>query len=70
MEDVLREAEARDRGAQMEGNDLDSTKSAIPAQMDEAHRNGLEEGEVEDEGVVDGKNAESLMERAEKVCSL
>lgn len=66
VEDVLREAEARDKGAHMEGSDVDSTNSAIAAKVDEAHPDGLEEGEVQDEDVVNGKDAASVIESAKE----
>ncbi|KAL8823982.1 MAG: hypothetical protein Q9191_005390 [Dirinaria sp. TL-2023a] len=66
VEDVLREAEARNKCASIAGSSVDSTNSAMPAQMDEARQSDLEEGEVEDGNIVNGKCAEPVIESAEQ----
>ena len=67
MDDVLKEAEVRDKGAGIEGRDAHSNGSAVAPQMDEVHENDLEEGEVEDAHIPNRKNVELLTDGVEGV---
>ena len=67
MDDVLKKAEAQDKGAGMDGRDADSNSSAMAPQVDEAHESDLEEGELEDEHIMNRNNVESLTDGAKGV---